>query len=171
MNLSEVEGLTKKYADAYNDLADQVRDLNEVIEEQARAHLKYIKKAFILETERRGQLKAALEGATELFVQPKTVIFHGIKVGFAKGKGKINISDNTVELIEKNFPGLAETLIKIEKTPVKDSLAQLPAADLKKMGVTVADAGDEVVIRPVDSNVDKMVKALLKDSEEALKAA
>ena len=33
-------------------------------------------------------LRAALAASPELFVKPRTQIFHGIKVGFVKGKGK-----------------------------------------------------------------------------------
>ena len=48
-------------------------------------------------------------------------------------------------------------------TPVhKEALAQLSAAELKKIGVTLSEAGDQTVVRPVDSEVDKMVDALLK---------
>jgi hypothetical protein len=37
---------------------------------------------------------------------------------------------------------------------------------LKKLGCTVRDTGDEVVIKPVDGDVDKIVRALLKDATE-----
>ena len=45
---------------------------------------------------------------------------------------------------------------------MKEALAQLSAAELKKIGVTLSEAGDQTVVRPVDSEVDKMVDALLK---------
>jgi hypothetical protein len=79
--------------------------------------------------------------------------------------------ENTVRLIEKLMPEQVAVLLKIEKTPVKDALCGLSAAELKSLGVMVTGTGDQVVIRTVASNVDKMVKAFLKDTEEALKAA
>lgn len=93
-----------------------------------------------------------------------------MKVGYQKGKGTISFedADSVVARIKKHLPDQADVLIKLKETPVKDALAQLSAADLKKIGVTVSEAGDQVVIKPVDSEVDKMVDALLKDvGEEA----
>ncbi|MDF1486722.1 hypothetical protein PY257_16355, partial [Ramlibacter sp. H39-3-26] len=53
---------------------------------------------------------------------------------------------------------------KTTQRPVKDALAQLPAADLKKLGISITDAEDEVIVRAVDSEVDKLVDALLKQA-------
>ena len=39
-------------------------------------------------------------------------------------------------------------------------------AELKKVGCTVVDAGDAVVIKPTDSEVDKLVDTLLKGATE-----
>ncbi len=71
-----------------------------------------------------------------------------------------------VARIKKHLPEQADVLIKLKETPVKDALAQLSAAELKKLGVTVSEAGDQVVVKPVDSEVDKMVDALMKEAGE-----
>jgi hypothetical protein len=171
--LDVIDEMTKKYADAYEALADEIRDLNSVIKIATDSRLKVIKRRVEAEAERRAELAVAIEAATDLFNSPRSLVLHGVKVGLAKGKGKIEMTDpdNTVRLIEKLMPDQVPLLVKIEKTPVKEALAGLKAAELKSLGVTVTGSGDEVVIRPVASNVDKMVKAFLKDSEEALKAA
>ena len=67
-----------------------------------------------------------------------------------------------VARIKKHLPEQADVLIRTKEAPVKEALAQLTAAELKKIGVTIEDAGDTVVIKPVDSEVDKLVDALLK---------
>ena len=46
---------------------------------------------------------------------------------------------------------------------MKDALAQLPAAELHKLGVQVEEAGDRVYIKASDSEVDKLVVAILKE--------
>ena len=109
-------------------------------------------------------LAAEIEAHPELFVKPRTVSMHGIKFGFGKGKGGLEIADadRTCALIKKHLPDQAEVLIATKETPVKDALAQLPAADLKRIGVNVKDTGDQVVIRPADGEIDKIVKALIK---------
>ena len=35
-------------------------------------------------------LKAAIEQAPGLFVKPRTIVLHGLKLGYQKGKGKID---------------------------------------------------------------------------------
>jgi hypothetical protein len=110
-------------------------------------------------------LSNAIEESPDLFIKPRTIIFHGIKIGLEKGKGKIEWSDDdqVVRLIEKNFPEQVDILIQTKKKPLKKALANLSVQDLKKLGITVEDIGDIVVIRPVDSDVDKLVEALLKE--------
>ena len=109
-------------------------------------------------------LEAEITAHPELFVRPRTVSMHGIKFGFGKGKGGLEIddADRTVALIRKHLPDQAEVLIAVKETPVKDAIAQLPAADLKRIGVNIKATGDQVVIRPADGETDKIVKALIK---------
>lgn len=92
------------------------------------------------------------------------MVFHGIKVGFQKEKGKIEWDDvdQVVKLIKKHFPEQADVLIATSEKPVKDALNNLSAAELKKIGVNITSDGDVAFIRPTDSEVDKMVTALLK---------
>ncbi|MBX3654145.1 MAG: hypothetical protein KIS62_12335 [Ramlibacter sp.] len=101
-----------------------------------------------------------------LFVKPKTQVFAGIKVGFAKGKGAITYDKPEVLIarIKRLLPEQADILIDTKEKPNKAALALLSAADLKKLGCTVADTGDQAVVRPVDGAVDKLVAALLKSA-------
>jgi hypothetical protein len=106
-----------------------------------------------------------VQDSRELFVKPRTVMLHGIKVGFQKAKGKIEWedADQVVRLIKKHFPEQAEVLILTQEKPAKEALEQLSVADLKKLGVTVQESGDVVVIKDSASEVDKLVAAFLKD--------
>ena len=54
-----------------------------------------------------------------------------------------------------------------KEEPVKEQIAKLPTADLKRIGCSVTETGDERVIRPTDSSTDKLVNALLKEGEDA----
>ncbi len=71
--------------------------------------------------------------------------------------------------IEKVYGEQAEDYLLVEKQPSAKALEGLEAAELKRLGVTVVDTGEQVVIRHVDGAVEKAVKALLKEKvEEAL---
>jgi hypothetical protein len=84
-----------------------------------------------------------------------------------KAKGKITWADDdqVVKLIKKHLPDQADILIKTTEKPIRDTLQGLTAAELKRIGVTVDETGDVVVIKSTDSEIDKFVEALLKDEE------
>jgi hypothetical protein len=113
-------------------------------------------------------LETLIRENPHLFVKPRTVRAHGLAFGIEKDKGAIEIADpdKTVKLIKKHLPEQAELLIVSKEVPVKKALAQLPGADLKRIGVTVINATDRVVIRAGDNDVDKLVKALIKTGAE-----
>ncbi|MBI2313552.1 MAG: hypothetical protein HYU77_13715 [Betaproteobacteria bacterium] len=170
--LADIEALTKDYAVAREALSGAVSALEEEIAAAKRRYLPKIKRCVAAAADRRGALAAAIEDGCELFSKPRTQTFHGIRVGVMKGKGGLEWedADRVVALIERHFPDQVELLIKVRKTPVKDALAQLSAADLKRIGVTIIETGDQLVIRPTDSEVDRLVEALLKDAEEEVEA-
>jgi hypothetical protein len=109
--------------------------------------------------------RGLLQDGRALFLRPKSVMFHGIKVGYKKGTGKIEWedADQVVKLIKKHFPDQADVLIISSEKPAKDALAQLTAAELKKLGVLVEESGDVPFIKDTSSEVDKLVAAFLKD--------
>ena len=67
----------------------------------------------------------------------------------------------------------ADTLISVIEKPAKDALANLPAAELRRLGVQVEDAGDSIYIKAADSEVDKLVARILEEGavDEAAAAA
>lgn len=164
--LTDIERSAKRFAAARDHLASIVAEMNEGIETIKRDNIKRLKKAVADTAEQHEALKAMIATAPGCFIKPRSVIFHGIKLGFAKGKGKIEWADadKVVLLIKKHFPEQADVLIATSEKPVKEALNNLSAADLKKLGISVTEGGDAVFIKPADSAVDKMVDALLKDA-------
>ncbi len=171
--MNEIERLTKDYAYAREALAQRVQGLEDEINTLKRKALPHIRKSVEAAAERRERLKSAIEVSHEFFIEPRTVTFHGIKVGLQKGKGKIEWDDDeqVVKLIRKHFPEQADVLIKTTDKPVKKALAQLTVSELKKLGIEVEETGDQVVIKSTDSEIDKLVNALLKDEEVEKEAA
>ena len=172
-SLVDIETRAKKYAEAREHLAGIVAALNEGIEALKRDHMTRLKKAVADAAERHDALKALIEDAPELFVKPRTVVFHGIKLGYQKGKGKIEWEDpdQVVRLIKKHFPEQADVLITTVEKPVKDALNGLTAAELKKLGISVVEGGEAIFIKPTDSAVDKLVDALLEEATEEIQEA
>ncbi len=172
-DLKDIETLTREYANNYLSLAADIETLEAAIRAVKKKALPGIKRAAERAAVAKEKLKAAIEAAPQLFEKPRTRLFHCVKVGLQKGKGETQIpnEEKTIDLIRKHFPDQAEILIKTEETVVKKALANLAAADLKKIGVNVIEAGDQVVVKVADSEIEKMVDALFKDEEIARAAA
>ncbi|MBI5770798.1 MAG: host-nuclease inhibitor Gam family protein [Verrucomicrobia bacterium] len=164
--LNEIETLAKQYADERSTVATRVQTYEDQVRATQRRFVPGIKTAAAQAAAAQARLVAAIEKHPELFAKPRTLTLHGIKLGFQKGKGKIEWDDDEKVLaaIARNYPApVAETLIITTRTPAKDALAQLPAADLRKLGVTITDAGDFVVVKATDSEVDKLVAKILRE--------
>lgn len=170
MSLDTIDAKARVYTEARERLAASVAALNDTITALKREHLPTIKRHLTRAFEHEQELRALVEANPHLFIKPKTVVLHGVKVGFEKGKGTLTFedADQVVKLIKRKLPDQADVLIATKEAPVKKALAQLTVAQLKSIGCQVDEAGDRVIVRAVDSAVDKLVNALLKSlSDEA----
>ena len=169
LNLTGIEAQAKTLADARTVLSERVSGLQEELEATKRRRLPGIKSAVASAIEAKSTLEAAIARAPGLFEDPRTIVVHGIRVGFMKGKGKIEWADekSVIARIKQHFPDQAKVLIKIVEKVQKKALAGLSTADLKRLGCTVGEVGDVVYIKPVDDEVDKLVAKLLDEEESA----
>jgi len=168
-----IEGAAKHYSKERGILADLVTSLNDEILRLNRKALPAIKKAVNATKEAEAKLEALLKNNAALFVKPRTWTVHGMKVGYAKQAGRIEIPDvdKSIKLIRKHFPEKADLLIVQKESISKDALGNITVDDLKKIGCKVIADTDAVVIKPTDSNVDKLVTALLKNDDPEKEAA
>ena len=173
VTLATIETLTKKFSERHDELTATVTLLDAELTAVKRKYLKSLRRCVNETAAQKLALHTAISAAPGLFTKPRTYIFHGVKVGFQKGKGGIDFADvvKTLALIRKTFGDDAPAYIATKEAPDKKMLADLPAAELKKLGVIVLDTGDEVVIKPTDTEVEKIVAALLKDAVEMEVAA
>lgn len=168
MMLSDIEQQARAYADARAELSERVQALQDEIEAAKRRKLRGIKSAVAAAAAAHDALHAAVEDSPDLFAKPRTKVLSGIRIGYSKQKGKLIIDDpaKTIQLIRRHFPEREEALIKISETASKKVLETMTGGELKRINVRVEDAGDKVVIKPTDSEVDKLVAALLAEAEQ-----
>ena len=166
--MNDIERQTKVYAEAREKLAGMVAELTAGLEALKRDRLPAIKRALQRAAEKEAELRAVIEGAPELFTKPRTVVMHGVKVGWMKGAGKIDFDDpdQVVALIKKKLPDQADVLVATTEKPVKKALQQLSVKELQSIGCQVEGTDDVVVIKAVDSDVDKLVTALLRGATQ-----
>lgn len=172
VRLADIEHHTIRYAEAREQLMALVAAIEAEMEALKRARLPAIRRALQKAATLEAALRERISAAPELFVKPRSVVMHGIKVGWQKGRGGIvwDDADAVVAAIQKHLPEQAEALIRWTAKPLKEAINQLDVATLKKLGCRVVDTGDEVLIKPVDGAVDKLVSALLAGAAEAAQA-
>jgi hypothetical protein len=170
MTLTEIEKLAKEFSDARAALRERIEVLDEGMRALKKRYLPGIRNAVERAKEKQVCLSDAISDSPDLFIKPRTMTLFGIRFGIEKQKGKIEWEKGAipgiVKLIKKLFPDSWETYVKVDEKPMKKTLATLPSADLKKLGIQVTETGDAVVIKPVDSEVDKLVDALLNEKKE-----
>ena len=162
--LDDVNERARVLSEARGHLGHLMQALNAGIEALKADAMGDIRAAIDIATDAWGELEDVIEANPQLFVRPRTVAAHGIVFGIQKGKGSIDIPDpeRTVVLIKRQLPEYADKLIATKEVPVKKAIERLTAGELKRIGVSVVDAEDQVVIRSAPSDVDKLVKALIR---------
>lgn len=168
VTLRDIETATTAFGIARADLGDTVRQLQRELDDVRVRYIKQIRREVSKAADKQSELKALVERAPQLFVKPRTLVIQGVKVGYQKGRGGIEFTDAdaVVERIFKQMGDMADDYLHTTYKPNKEALLDLDVATLKKFGCTIRDTGDEVVIKPVDGEVDKIVTALLKDATE-----
>lgn len=169
-NMDEIVALARTYAKARDALEATGEEIRQLQRKAVRDRLRGLRSRVAEVAAAHDALKAAIQGRPGLFVKPRTVAVDGVKFGFRKQTGALDIGDEaqTIALLRKKLPALADTLINVRETLDKKGLRKLPAADLARIGVTIDDPTDEVVIATAESDIDKLVDALLDDGEEAV---
>ncbi len=172
--IDDIQALCQTYALSRALLAEQVAALEKEIEAVKANHLQGIRAGAQAAVEQRELLLAAIEDGRELFRRPRSRIFHGVKVGYAKQKGKVEWDDEeaVIKRIRAQLPKLqAELLIRIKESVHKPAVYDLTAADLKRLGIKIVDDGDRAIANPIDTDIDKLVDALIGDAAKSADGA
>lgn len=159
--------LTEAYAEAHAALRDEVQALEDEMESLRRRAIAGIRRRSASTSEAHARLHAHIADWPELFVKPRLLVIAGVKVGFMKGRGSVAIDDEAavIDRIRRLLPvEQAELLIRIRESVDRQAVADLTAADLKRLGIRIEESGDQVVIKPTDTQVDRLVAAILKDA-------
>ena len=169
MSMERIEQLTRAHAMDRERIAALVGALNEEIEAAKRKRLKAIKAAVCAAKDSRLQLHAAIATHAVLFERPRSRVLHGLRVGLQKAKGKVQFesAERVVVLIRRHLPSMFDQLVETIEKPKKAALLDLPASELKRIGCEISGSGDQVLIKAADSEIEKLVSALLDgDSDE-----
>ncbi|WP_208508402.1 host-nuclease inhibitor Gam family protein [Variovorax paradoxus] len=167
--MQEIEIHARAYREALDILTERATVLNDELEAAKRKSMKGLRNAAAAVTKTGDDLRALIDSRRDLFAKPKSVVFSGVRCGLKKGRGSIEWGDDeqVVKRIRKYLPDQFDVLVKTTEKPQKDALGNLSADDLKRIGVTVEGSGDVVFAQDTTSEVDKLVKALIKGATAA----
>ena len=170
ISLGSIETLCGNYDGECAKLEEQIAALESDLEAVKQKHLRGLKRQAAAVATAEAELHSAVESAPGLFVKPRTITVHGMKVGYTTSVGSITWEDDeqVVELIREVFPNRVKELIKKTETPKKNALKALTAEELAKIGCAIDGAGDVVVLSRVAGDVEKLVNKLIEKLVEAM---
>lgn len=172
--MQEIQALTCQFASTRATLVDTCAALQAEVDAVRRGVMATIRTLVADVAEARDRLHAAIEAAPHLFEARKTLTISGVRVGYMKQRGTVVIEDESavIDRIRRLLPEeQAELLVRVRESVHKPAVYDLTAADLKRLGITIEQAEDAILIKPVDTEVDKLVTALLAEAEKVEGAA
>jgi len=166
--LAEIEDKARHYHVCLSALDQRVNELEAEIADCKRNHLPEIRRLIGVVQEHRAALLDAVHASPEVFAKPKSRVFHRIKVGWRKAGGKVVVADEAkvVAAIKRLFPRRTGDLINVTERVDKKAVAELPGAELKKLGVQLTEDVDEAFVKPVDGEIEKLAAALVNKRAE-----
>ena len=165
--LQQLNALAETYAAKRARLDEITTEIDDAQRAVLRANRRRLGEAHGAAAEAFLALQSEIANNPGLFVKPRTFIVHGIKIGYQKQPGKIIVADEpkTIALIRKNLgEDAAATLIKTEERVIKSAAGNLPASDLKRVGIEVTADTDKIVLTSVDSALDKLIERLIEEA-------
>ena len=167
--MTEIEALASEYAKRRDALRERVEAAKAEVDAIKRRHRPFLRRRIDMAANARADLLAAIEAAPGLFRKPRTRLLNGIKVGWRKRPGRIEVSDESeaIEAIRRKLgEEAAEGLIQVREKLNRRGLRDLSARDLMRIGaVAIADSDEPIAIH-ADSEIDKLVDALLDGAEQ-----
>lgn len=166
MTLQEIETHTRSYAAARSALAIELDGLNREIDLLKRKALPRIHAQAARAATLKADLIEEIESSPELFEKKRTLIVDGIKVGIVKQRGRVEFSDEeaVIRRIRELLPrDQVELLIRVRESLHKPAVYDLMPRDMARLGIRLTADEDQVIVKALDGDVDKIVDAMLAD--------
>lgn len=174
ITLADIERLAAEYAALNEALSLENLLASAEINALIRARMPGIRSRIEAAVAARDALRTAVASAPQLFVKPRTRVLSGIKVGFQRLQGGVRYAEGAepgiIAKIKVLWPERAADVIRATEKLLRTALEKLPAADLRKLGVTVVAPSDVVVSAPQKVDAVKTVEAVLQSWVKAMDA-
>lgn len=162
--MSDIEVKAKAMADARAALSKAVAILKDGLRKVTDRHIDDIRELSAQVGVAHQTLLDLVKAHPELFEKPRSAAFHGITVGFSKGKGKMSYDspEAVIALIEKKLPDRLEALAPSSRALSHKALEVLDAKALKSIGVSITDDGDKAYVKAPADDIDKFTASIVE---------
>ena len=173
MTIAEITKLCRSYADAIAAMEEVTGEIQEERRKIVRQRTRRLMERVARVSAARDALLQAVGSSPELFEKPRTRALEGIKVGYRKKPGRIEVADEarSIERVRKSLPELEEVLVVVKEALDRNALKGLSVKQLAAIGARLTEDDDEVIVKAAGTDVDKLVEALLADVGEDASAA
>ena len=165
--MDDIVALARSYAKARNALEDTGEEIKELRRKAVASRIRGLRSRIAEAAAAHDALCDAIEARPDLFVRPRTAAVDGVKFGYRKQAGAIEIADEekAIGRLREKFPDREATTVNVKETLDKKALRKMTAGDLAKLGISIDAPTDAVVIDVAESDVDKLIAALTEDAD------
>lgn len=166
IRLSDIEQAARDFSAKSKILRNFHEQLNSEIDAVKSKYIEDIKQASCEAGESYQMLLTLINDAGDLFKDKKSMTVSGVKFGYQKKKGKLEIinEDATISKLKELYGENAALYINTKTSIVKKALDSLPASDLKKLGINIVQDTDVAFVKLTDDEVQKLIEAMIKES-------
>lgn len=168
MNLAQIQDLATQLAAARLALQKAAAKYNAALQRAVADILPAVREQATQCANAQHQLLEAVRDNPDAFKRPKSHTILDVKFGLRKVGGGILYGDpaEVVSLIERRLPDQIDQLIHVVKSPNKNGIKTLPAADLRKIGCGLIEPHDEPFVQCAQTDLDRLVKAILNQNSQ-----
>lgn len=163
IRIADIETAAQEYSRAVKLLRNLHDGMTDAVTKARSVFINQIKEAASDAGEKYQMLMTLVQEAPELFKDTKTWTMHGVRMGYKKLPGKLEIPnpEATIKRMREEFRELAATAISVKESVVKKALSGQPADVLKKLGIAITCDTDAPFIKLTDDEVQKLIDAMI----------
>ncbi len=172
--ITEIRAAAQRLADARRESTTRATALEHALAQAAQpiyqAHRAGIDAAAADEAEAYAELLALVETSPGQFKRPRSLVVDGVKTGYRKEQDSLDF-DSEAAVIDRifaleEFVDLAQVLVRTERHLNIDALETLEARQRRVLGIRRVFGADQPFISFSDTDVEKLVKAILADAQK-----
>ncbi|MFZ2269073.1 MAG: host-nuclease inhibitor Gam family protein [Azonexus sp.] len=168
--ITEIRAAAQRLADAHRESVSRAtaleNELNKAVTPIYAAHRTGLDTAAEEEASAKADLQALVDAAPQLFSRPRSILVDGVKCGYRKGEDQLDWDDDATVINRIRALALDEesVIIRTEESINVAALVALDGNDLRRIGVRRIPGIDQNFISFTDTDVEKLVKAILADT-------